>query len=460
MTECGTKEEGSGARASVVRPGVWEHDEKQERFYAGFLPKIQIILQSLGIERSFFFVFPPFNENSGTKDWGIMRRDFTVKSGYAAFSTLTFCLGNAVFRGRYGKTAGVESYLYELPDGTQTIAFWRTSKRDNSRTVFFPAPSGTKGRLTNCVGSECIVTAGSGGIEVSVRDEPQYLSGLRGLTAESTLMPRVIRKDVRDNVEKRIVLQLKTGDSLKLSPFTRDYVEADNEQKTADVVLTVWNFSDQEMAGRIWVKGGTVVGVPESCIIPAGKSVSYPLTLQLVNEPLQKLVFSGIFGQGSISPLSLAVRKSGGRTEMIPVPLNRAVDPVCWKANSSGRMTVDFDRKQQAVRFDVEFPQKVDRWCYPEFRLQLPQESLQGAYCIEFEVKAATSSPLPYALFWVRLDGKLLRLPFEPPTEKWEKRSILLDALDGGKITALQLGTNPRGNISLWVRNFKVLYRK
>lgn len=101
-------------------------------------------------------------------------------------------------------------------------------------------------------------------------------------------------------------------------------------------------------------------------------------------------------------------------------------DPVNWRKNAAGGMEIGYDGNEQAVRFAVKFPPNVDRWVYPEYVLQLPQESLKGAAGISFEIRTDVPADKISKCYLMAVMGKekeqgsSVDLPYDKPSAKWE----------------------------------------
>ena len=89
------------------------HSPEQELVHAEFYPKAQIALMMEGVERAYFFVFAAFNERNGRKDWGVLRRDGTVKPVFAAIATTVRELGDARLLGALDAPKGIRAFLFE-----------------------------------------------------------------------------------------------------------------------------------------------------------------------------------------------------------------------------------------------------------------------------------------------------------------------------------------------------------
>ena len=63
LTENGLRVEGEGKEDPIV-PGsnLWEHDPQQELMQAELMVKANVLMHALGVDKNFFFVFPPYNE--------------------------------------------------------------------------------------------------------------------------------------------------------------------------------------------------------------------------------------------------------------------------------------------------------------------------------------------------------------------------------------------------------------
>ena len=118
---------------------------------------------------------------------------------YAAMSAMTRELGDARLAGALRAGKGLRAYLFDHPDGSQTVAFWSESPVDSAtsgsalveaspdfaRTVRLRLPSaGGAFRLSDLCGSvSSAVPDGEGTLALAATRFPAYVSGLRGLRA-------------------------------------------------------------------------------------------------------------------------------------------------------------------------------------------------------------------------------------------------------------------------------------
>ena len=79
--------------------------------------------------------------------------------------------------------------------------------------------------------------------------------------------------------------------------------------------------------------------------------------------------------------------------------------PDAWRTYSSGQMTISRGITADEVRFDINFGSEKNRWSSPSFMLMLPQEKLDGAIGMEFEIKVNSEPEMvqyPFVYFYVK----------------------------------------------------------
>lgn len=472
VTENGSNMEGSGAKNSFL-PGLKAHSPEQEMLIAEYVPKAMITLQFLGVDRDFFFVLPPFNESGGAKDWGLMRRDFTVKPGYAAFATLTDRLENAAPEGEVRLGPGLKGRLYRRKDGTKILVYWSLSELDtdkpkpnlsitglNERKFSLPLSGTLKG--VDLFGTPFTAEAS----EIPASRYPRYLQGVDTLKADIPFSPRktALLPERKDGLDKTIVFRT------ELSPDFTLFVGkdcADVKRDSSRLKLQVWNLSDREKTGVVSVSGGKTEGVPPRIVLPPFEKREFELAFspRLDGEFKGELRVDGVFEGRAATPLVIPLRSldamsAAGRKQEMP----QMLDPANWRKNTSGTTKIDYDETGTSIVFTTHFPAaEKNRWTYPEYALQLPQESLRGALGMEFEVKVSRASDVMQMLLMaVPEKGKDVYLKVSPPGEKFETRFVPFPpSPDPAKIVRLRLGVNAHGeDITVSVRNIRIFYRR
>ncbi len=477
FTESGCLTEGKGGLDSPMK-GCREHSPDQELLIAEFMPKMMIALQNLGVDKTFFFVLTPVNEAGGEKVWGLLRYDYTAKPAVAAFSNLTDRLGDAKYLGRYDISPEIAGHLYRCNDGTQTLVYWLKSplekhggssvfpKEIEERNFLLPVRSG-KYTGTNVFGTPFEVVADSRGTSLTATRMPSYLTGLKGLKPTVPFRKNAIRTRSRDSAfDRTIVCRVELSEDFVLQT---DKNCCDIKQDTAALTLQVWNLSEQEKSGSLTVSGGKIAGLPEHITIPSFEKVELPLrfTPDFGNGHTAEFHVTGRFGGKEITPLVVPlISEARQLAASCKIEMPRLNAPENWKANSSGKMTITGDGRG-TLSFATEFPPNVDRWVYPEFYLKLPEESLDGAYGVSFEVCADSVKNIQKMLVMVLPVtpagfGDRIELPFAAPSRNgvWEPRIVRFhkEQIDPAKIGMIRIGLNSRiPGMTYRIRNFRVL---
>lgn len=479
VTEDGSRVEGL-ARAEGMMPGVKAHSPEQELLVAEFLPKAMLEHQLQGIARNFFFVLSPYNENSGSKDWGLLRRDFTVKPGFAAFAVLADRLGNAKMLGALDAPEGIRALLFENPDGSQTVVYWTRSALDEEgfrpdlklddfleKEWVLPLPGGVEEcRAYDVFGTPIPLPFRDGNLTLPANRFPAYLVGVSGLhPAQAAVAPPDATSLPQPGPGAQIVLRALLSESFVVNGKE----SADPGRDGGRLMLQVWNFSDAAQTVSLQSRGGLVDGLPDSVAVEPEQCVELPLRFRFdpsVPTPETRLCFTGSCGGESVSPVEIPIKSAQLAAELCRrMPLTGMMDPGGWKENSSGSISIDYDAAEGGVRFHTEFPPLVDRWSYPEYILQLPQESLENAYGLSFEVKmlpAGKSAITQMLVMASHRTGKTVFLPVLEPTSQWESRVVVFDpgSVKPEEIEMLRFGLNSRvDEITFLLRNVEVLYR-
>ncbi len=486
VTEFGTNLEGHSDRDGVIA-GLKAHSPEQELVHAELYPKAQIALLKEGVERAYFFVFAAFSERRGRKDWGVLRRDGTVKPVFSAMATAIRELGDARLLGALDAPAGLRAFLFERPDGSQTVAFWSESPLDtaisNSPSVepepdfareWVLQPAASAGGTSLCLVDMCgmvskVVPEDDGSLVLPATRFPTYLSGLRGLAAAKGA--EAPGSDARvsgatPSAPSPVVLRpvLDRDDFSVSGGKTLAVMKGD----TGRVRIEVWNFSDAMRTGLVETAGVPIAGLPaEPFAIAPGACAAFSceITPETAEDSIAlalRGVFDGCADARAVVPVFFEKRFLA-TCERMPI---ETTDPALWQKNSSAdEQTIAFDEAEGSIRFDgVWHDDRTDRWLYPVRRLNLPRESPVGARRIAFEVKSdqdkVENDFRACKLMLAGDDGKTdIYLDYDPPTREWETRYVEIppDA-DLSAVTLLRIGANPQGSrLTLQVRNVMLL---
>ncbi len=468
-TENGSNMEGVGKEESGL-PGIRRHSADQEFLVAEYLPKMMIKMQSLGVARDFFFVMPPYNENAGKKDWGLMRHDFTVKPGYAALATLTDRLGNAALEGEVDLGKGLKGYLYRRKDGGCMLVYWSISDIDTRSQhpnlsardllpVRFTLPF--KGKVTgvDLFGTPFETDAS----ELTAIRFPSFAELPGPLPLSVPFVPPAPEKKALGQIEKSIVFRTELSGDFELL-VGKDGVDA--KKKTGRLKLQVWNFSEREKSGKVTVSGGGAEGIPEVVTVPAFGKVEYEVRFTPVLDRHFQGEFevTGEFDGRKCSPLVIPLQNLSAQVgESKAREMPQLLDPLSWRKNSSGELTVNYLDAEQAICFDTKFPANVDRWTYPEYELQLPQESLKGAQAIAFEAKSSNPAAIRQMLVMLVLkDKKTISVKTSIPGNEWKEVVVRIPPeVSTADIVKLRIGINSRKDeIAFCLRKIRIFYAR
>lgn len=485
VTECGTDLEKMCEETSFLRE-YGAHSPAQEMIVAEFYPKSQILLMMEGVARNYFFVFPPYSERGGVKDWGIMRRDATVKPGFAAFSTMTSLLNRAKLLGEIKVDPKLRVFLFEQPDGSQTVAFWTISNLDTAdisakvvydgerEAAFTLTAADGNYRVTDMMGQTRTVTAEGGKLPLQSTRYIAYVEGLKNLKADVAPVPagKILPPD-DGGIDRTVIVKTVLDPADFQIGGLKSIAEMPNA--TGKMKLQIWNLDAKTKRGTLDVKGGTLEGVPAEIELPAFGKAEYDVVFHPEFAPgrvKSVLEIVGVFDGKRSSKYHMPLffdSQLTANTEEVAVDIS---DPARWRKNSSAETSsITFDEQEQAIRFDGEWARGVDMWMYPELVLDLPAESMRGAVMVTFDIKAEQNkveNDFKYVyLMLVDSDtperGNTEMAPFQPPSAQWEtRRCRLADVkMPLESVKMIRLGANPNGNkLTYWVKNLKIIRLK
>ena len=317
ITESGTRQEGMALTNGVMR-GLKAHSPEQELVMAEHYAKSQIAFQMEGVARNYFFVFGGYNENNGGKDWGVMRRDGTVKPVYAAMSAMTRELVSARLVGAMDVGKDLRAYLFEQPDGSQTVMYWSVSPMDTTGGNVVATPdfalqldlpvANGEYRLSDFCGAISSVTVTNGVLSLESTRFPAYVAGLSGLSAARKAHPAgKVKPYVPDDDEDLSVIIRADLDKDDFSIHGQKS-RAILKQDTGRLSVKVWNMGDTAKTGGVEVAGGTLKGLPAK--ISLGPRGTPPAAFDCTFTPAGTnltLVLTGVFGGKRSSRLFIPV---------------------------------------------------------------------------------------------------------------------------------------------------------
>ena len=311
ITERGSNVEAVGLDRPAGRFDCFKvHDRDQELGVAEFFPKMYLRHWMLGARRTFGFIFNPFAEQKGAKDWSFaMRRDGTVKPAYAAVSTMIRELEGCRFLGErqvIRPLGSVRSYLFARPDGTATLAYWSCTECDmellghncfrkptREERWFGIKPTPGSYRNVDMCGAVSTVKTYNGTLTLKATRFPQYVTGLKGipLRANFQSIPSggPVAVPFADDEDPALVVAARADgrDFLRRMDKERGYpVRLTND--VGRIAFDVWNLSDTPKRGVVKSVGCRLGGLPQKAVAfpPMGK-FSFTATVARSDFPVK-----------------------------------------------------------------------------------------------------------------------------------------------------------------------------
>ena len=318
ITESGTRQEGASVTNGVMK-GLKAHSPDQELVFAEYYAKSQVAFQMQGVARNYFFVFGAYNEDGGAKDWGVMRRDGTVKPVYAAMSAITRELVSARLVGEMKVGKELRAYLFEQPDGSQTVMYWSVSPMDTTgghvvatpdfaRQFDLPVANGEY-RLSDMCGMRSSATVTNGVLSLESTRFPAYVAGLSGLSATKPAQPRGKVKPYVPAADEDLSVILRANLDTGDFSINGQKSSATLKKDAGHLRVLVWNLGDAAKTGSVEVAGGTLEGLPaEIALGPRGTPpAAFDCTFTPAGTNLN-LVLTGVFNGKRSSRLFIPVQ--------------------------------------------------------------------------------------------------------------------------------------------------------
>ena len=460
LTEAGTNAEGDSA-AKSSRRGQAETTEAQDRLLAEFIVKSPILFLANGVMRSYFFVFPPYHERNGAKDWGMLRRDYSAKPQVAAFSTLLWELDRAEYLGEYDLGAGRRAFLFQQPDGSQTLVAWLESILDREKhdaAVTDASVADTTFSLPVGGDLECVDIMGKTTVHPSsalpLSRYPGYIRGISGLKASKAPVPV-------GHLKKRV---LSAEHAIVFKPVFLSGFETSSDRSCmlydkgkGQIRLEVFNLSGQMQKGKVKVSGlSGLSGLPEQMELPPMSRNEFILE-GTPDRAVTELAVNGVFNGRKVTPAVVPLRSLAALNTASRQPLENSANR--WRSNSSGRMEITDDPDENAVCFRTRFT-SGDFWTYPEYVLRLPEETFKGAAAIRFEIRGdgrIGQSNLMLVEGTQKEVGRTTMLGIGPVSSGWRTVTMLLPVQDTD-VKMFRIGVNPKEkDYRFWIRNIELL---
>lgn len=483
ITETSTEAEGvAEASASYRRSADGEavripaQSPRQEMLYAEFYPKSMLAWMHEGISRAYFFFLPPYNERGGKKDWGMMRRDGSVRPVYGAMAAMVHLLEDAAYAGSVKLPGGVCGHLLERGDGKSILVYWSPSPLDADyewKTVDLSAGLSLRELVISGVRGSCEVYDVFGKRTEKIPEDGRVV--LCADRYPAYLVGDFEVKEVRKGLPTPQIKVCRSADpgidhAVVWDAFVHPEDFSTTDQNSAAFLrkdsgrirIDAWNLSPESKRGAVSATG-VLEGLPAEIQLGPWEKRSF----QCVYRPSGKafrdlLAIHCQIGQRRASALCIPVVNERFLYQSCrPMPLQTA-QPSSWNRNASEPgMDIGVDPEEHCIRFTTRFKRRQSKWSYPEYRL-LPEESMDGACAITFEIRSRqdmVENRGGAGVYAVTAEKESQYFKIAPPTDRWEERTVFLSSLKfpPEKIRIIRIGGNPEGQeYSVWVRNVKV----
>ena len=387
-------------------------------------------MQSFGVDLNYNFCFAAYNEIGGFKDWGTLRYDNSAKIIFASFSNLIKTLGDAKYLGTYDLASDTSAFLYEKPDGSQTLVFWDNDTKSvwnkNSKYARLLLPDGNY-ILKDNYGFSRKVHPKKGRLLIGFNKTPSYLTGLSGL---KPTVPAVVKNGNYKrptDLDMDVVINAICSDDFSIA-FKKNYAEP--KKDNARMTIQIYNFDSAAKKGTLAFAGARVRNTPGEITIPAMGKVEY--TIEVTPDYPDKdykvdFVINGKFNGKSVSPCAVPMVNSK-RIITKAVPLDY-LDVSRISDVGAGKVTHKLSADKTAVEFTFIPDRKraVVAWCYPQYNLK-DHETFKGAVGVEFDIKFAddTAANYWYSNVWFSYsDGTRQKIPIKlENSNQWQHQTI------------------------------------
>lgn len=384
-------------KLSPIRKKIITPSMEQELLAAEAISKLYLKYITLGIDKAFLFYLPPYSERKGLKEWGQLRFNTTARPSLIAAANLTNALSGKEYIKDLPLPAGVNAKLFCDARGNETVIFWRTSVVDlknkaksysiaDTVKVPIPCPRGEY-IYRDMYGFEQKVENTTGTLTLPLSSRIGYLFSRNrfGVSLNARKKAPVFKQDA--SAASKQVLRLITQKGAVVDSG-RKFARV--EQNNVKLLFEVYNFDTGSATGKITCDQDDVIlnGLPEEITLPPLSKKSFELDLQFAENASVRttLKLSGEFNGKPTAPASVRFLLANRPESWEEVPLEGASDPLRWRRNASGKLTIT--AKDDALEFATDYTGTTSRWSYPEYILS-PEESMKNAIGFAVDIKLA-----------------------------------------------------------------------
>lgn len=455
VTECGMPWPRGGNRAL----------SEDDRYSTSEIVGKAIEYRALGIKRYYAFTYKFYNERRN--NFGMMDADGTPMRSMAAYAHLVRVLSGKNYLGDV-KMAGVSRSRVFGNAQEQVICLYAPLRPEPPSNVLV-LPKGLE--VLRAEGIDGRVLDISNGISIR-KDGVVYLY-------VAHLPEHILDRNTRAMELYRLAHVYKpVRRSLKPIVIQPDYALTGTDYNESGIILRAgesfrcrvlfYNFSAASVSIEpfLTLPEGVIVdhfpGKPFELKPEEVHTIEFTLSVQGSSGLLRAPVVIGERNNRA-TPLQLVLSQPPFQGAMLNFKLMGQA--TAWRKNSSGKMVIRRSEEENALEFCTVFPEKVDRWSYPEFVFP-PEQNLKNAIALEFDVKISPVEKIRQMLLMgvfteEKEHGTSFNIKIPLPTgNNWERRCIVLPAhIPGEKIRQLRLGVNAlTDQVSVKIRNVRIFY--
>lgn len=435
------------------KPGKLRAGHEEDALSAAFICMKAVEFKAAGAARYYPFTYSFFTENQN--NFGMTDYYHTPMRQFAAYCYMAVRLAGTHYRGIW-------------PNVPHGVLLNRVFSRNNNWTAVFYTGKISSVSL-NLAGIPYRAVHGADGRRLTVDASRRVVIDDGFCFVE--LEPEQIPSSLRNTVPVRPPQTVPHPEKRKTGLFRFPHWNAGEQNAffyfESPEILTIeaWNFGDTPLTFQPELRlpsGGKIVGRPRDgefqVAAHSSRNWSWKLDLSDCEARREICVYDK---KGLAHPLWLpfySVDKLSSRS----FELN---DVQRWRANSNGEMTITQDTGGGII-FKTRFRDKGG-WSYPEYVLKLPDESMEHAMAISFEVKARQSGNEPkFGSPGIMLSNAENVWKLQPlkqsPTSEWRSETIFLpEAMNKKEAVLIRFGMSGFGQeLEFGVRNIRVYFKQ
>ena len=258
-----------------------------------------------------------------------------------------------------------------------------------------------------------------------------------------------------EDLETVIRVDFPNGEFDVVDGFTAVETKREGEGR---VKVEIWNLSDRAKTGRIYSRGGELVGWPDGDIaLPARGVFAHEATLRPLcgKDGEAKWQLRGVFDGRKTSRFTAPVRDFASALRSLRRIGVAANEKGNWQKNTSAPKAT-FTPEGGAMRIDLSWvgapPSPDGRWAYN--RLRVPEPARNAVKYLVFEIKSEQDkieNRYQCANVFAKGPGRDDRIVCNPPAKDWTKIHALRSYLRFSHLRARHSSRRRR----TWTRRFR-----